>query len=126
MRSKTFSTKGKEWLRFQKSRSKPHQLTSRDKQITMSEQPEKNEDGSACPRSLFAVLPWLVVCGAIAFIAYRDVGPRAEPPRRLWIPVVVETNGNQTILGETRQMEFWTPSARTKDHLRKVGGEIDH
>jgi hypothetical protein len=38
--------------------------------------------------------------------------------------VVVETNGCETILGETRQMEFWTPSARTKDYLLKKDGEI--
>ena len=39
--------------------------------------------------------------------------------------MVVETNGNQTtILGETRQLEFWTPSARTKDYLHQEGGEV--
>lgn len=41
------------------------------------------------------------------------------------MPFVVETNGNQTVLGETRQMEFWTPSVKTKDYLHKDGGEVD-
>jgi hypothetical protein len=50
--------------------------------------------------------------------------PHTGKPRRLWIPTLVETNGNQTILGETRQLEFWTPSAKTKDYLHQQGGEI--
>jgi hypothetical protein len=37
----------------------------------------------------------------------------------------VETNGNQGILGETRQMEFWTPSVKTKDYLRKYHDAVD-
>ena len=40
------------------------------------------------------------------------------------MPVVVEVNGNETNLGETRQLEFWTPSARTKDYLHMEGGNV--
>ena len=103
---------------------KPHRFTSCDELITMSEQPEKNAGTSACPRTLCGALPWALVCAAIAFIAYLVVSPHSEPMRRLWIPVVVESNGNQTVLGETRQMEFWTPSVKTKDYLHKEGGEV--
>jgi hypothetical protein len=38
--------------------------------------------------------------------------------------VVVDVTGKETILGETRQMEFWTPSARTKDFLRQENGGV--
>jgi len=40
------------------------------------------------------------------------------------VPVVVEANGNETVLGETRQLEFWTPSAKTKDYLHTEGGNV--
>jgi len=40
------------------------------------------------------------------------------------MPVVVQTNGDQTVLGETRQLEFWTPSARTGDYLHKEEGGV--
>jgi hypothetical protein len=90
----------------------------------MSEQPEKNASTFACPRTLCGALPCAFVCATIAFIAYLVLSPHAEPMRRLWLPVVVETNGNQTVLGETRQLEFWTPSVKTKDYLHKEGGEV--
>ena len=38
--------------------------------------------------------------------------------------MLVATNGDITILGETRQLEFWTPSADTKDYLHKENGEV--
>ena len=66
----------------------------------------------------------LFVCATIAFIVCRLVTSHSGPSRRLWMPVVVETNGNQTVLGETRQMEFWTPSAKTKDYLHQEGGKV--
>jgi hypothetical protein len=37
------------------------------------------------------------------------------------VPVVVDTNGNQMILEETRQLEFWTPSIKTQEYLQKDG-----
>ena len=67
----------------------------------------------------------LCVCATIALAAYSLTRHPPQPPRRLWSPVVIDTNGSQsTILGETRQLEFWTPSADTKDFLRKDGGKI--
>jgi hypothetical protein len=90
---------------------------------TMNVQPQKNA-GSVCANTSCGALCCLFVCATIAFVAYLFVSSHSAPARRLWIPVVVETNGNQTVLGETRQMEFWTPSAETKDYLRKGGGEV--
>ena len=65
------------------------------------------------------------VCATIAFIAYLVLSPKHTPPPRLWLPVVVATNGNgATLTSETRQMEFWTPSAKTGEYLAKEGGEV--
>jgi len=91
----------------------------------MSEQPEKSAGASACQKTLCGVLRCALVGATIAIIVCFFVSPHARLTRRLWIPVVVETNGNQSVLGETRQMEFWTPSVKTKDYLRKYQGEVD-
>ena len=90
----------------------------------MIEQSQKNKAAFACPNTLCGVVCCLFVCATIAFIAFLVISPKSAPSRRLWIPVVVETNGNETVLGETRQMEFWTPSAKTKDYLPKEGGKV--
>ena len=90
----------------------------------MNEQPQKNEGNSARPNKSCGTACCLFVCATIAFIAYLVISPHSAPSRRLWVPVVVETNGNQTIMGETRQMEFWTPSVKTKDYLHQEGGKI--
>jgi len=90
----------------------------------MSEQPQRNAGTFACPRTWCGALPAVFACATIAFVAYLVASSHSEPSRRLWIPVVVETNGTRTILGETRQMEFWTPSVKTEDYLAKAGGEI--
>jgi len=66
----------------------------------------------------------LIICGTIAFIAWLILSPRAETPRRLWMPVLVQTNDTVSVLGETRQVEFWTPSAKTKDFLTGDGHEL--
>jgi hypothetical protein len=66
----------------------------------------------------------VLICATVAFVAYLALRPRVEQTRRLWVPVVVETNDNQTILGETRQLEFWTPSAKTKDYLKPNGRTV--
>jgi hypothetical protein len=92
----------------------------------MNEQPEKNAGTSTGAGTLCGVLSSVVVCATIAFIACLVISPHTELTPRLWIPVVIETNGNQTVLGETRQVEFWTPSAKTQDYLHKVNGEFDH
>jgi hypothetical protein len=90
----------------------------------MSEPSQKNESTSACPKKCCGTACCLFVCATIAFIAYLVISPKSGQSRRLWMPVVVETNGNQTVMGETRQLEFWTPSARTKDYLPKENGEV--
>jgi hypothetical protein len=84
----------------------------------MSEQPQQNS------KTFWSVLPSLFVCATIAFIAYLVVSSNSSPPRRLWMPVLVEANGRETVVGETRQMEFWTPSAKTKDYLHQASGEV--
>jgi hypothetical protein len=91
----------------------------------MSKQPEKRAETSAGSATFGAIVSCAFICATIAFIAYLLLTPPAPPARRLWLPVVVETNGAQTVLGETRQMEFWTPSVNTKDYLRKYNGEVD-
>ena len=91
----------------------------------MSEQTEKKIGTSSCTKSVCGAISCACVCATIAFVAYIVITPRTESPRRLWIPVVVDTNGNQIVLGETRQMEFWTPSSKTKDYLRKNGGDVN-
>jgi hypothetical protein len=72
---------------------------------------------------LLGVLCCLIICGTVCFVAVRlAAGP--PPLRRLWSPIVIETNGNQTALADSRQLEFWTPSAATRDYLRKDGDQI--
>jgi len=90
----------------------------------MNTQPQKSTGAFACPKTLCGTLSCVIICATIAFIACLVISPRSGPSRRLWIPVVIETNGNETVLGETRQMEFWTPSVKTKDYLAKHAGEV--
>jgi hypothetical protein len=91
----------------------------------MSHQPKNNEAAFASPNTLSGVACCLIVCCTFAFIAWLVISAHSTQSRRLWIPVLVETNGNQTVLGETRQMEFWTPSAKTQDYLQKTGGTVN-
>jgi hypothetical protein len=90
----------------------------------MSKPSRKSEVAFARPDTLFGTACCLFVCATIAYIAWLVIAPRFTPARRLWMPVVIETNGDQTVLGETRQLEFWTPSAKTKDYLVKEGGKF--
>ncbi len=87
----------------------------------MNPQPQTREYASASPKLVLGTLCCVVVCATICFVAYHST---PEPPRRLWSPIVIETNGNETVLGDSRQLEFWTPSVRTKDYLHKKDGEI--
>ena len=78
----------------------------------------KNADASACAKTLCCVC----ICATVVVVALLF---HSHPvPRRLWEPVLVTTNGDITILGEYRQMEFWTPSAETKDYLHKENGHV--
>src|SRR5882724_367153 len=90
----------------------------------MSEPSQKTEGASACQKKFCCTACCLFVCATIAFIAWLVISPKPAQSRRLWMPVVVETNGAETVLGETRQMEFWTPSAKTKDYVAKEGGQV--
>ncbi|MGD1089080.1 MAG: hypothetical protein ABR955_10205 [Verrucomicrobiota bacterium] len=90
----------------------------------MSEPSPKSESAFACPNTFCGAASCLFVCATIAFIACLVITRHSAPARRLWMPVVVQTNGNLTVLGETRQLEFWTPSAKTGDYLYKKGGEV--
>jgi len=91
----------------------------------MNEPPKKSGDVIVGPNTLFGAVSFVSVCATIAFLAYLFAPSHEQsPPRRLWMPVVIETNGVQTILGESRQLEFWTPSAETKNYLDKENGQI--
>lgn len=80
----------------------------------MNEQPPKST----------SILSAAIICATIALIAYLAVSQHSRETRRLWLPVVVDNSGKETILGETRQMEFWSPSVKTKDYLHSENGEI--
>lgn len=86
----------------------------------MNTHSKKSADAFACAKTLCCAF----ICVTIAFIAWLVLQPQPGSGRRLWVPIVVETNGNEMALGETRQLEFWTPSAKTQDYLTKVAGEI--
>lgn len=79
----------------------------------------KEPSGNTSP----GVLGCIIICVAIVLVAYLFI-PRAELPRRLWTPVLVETSGNETILPESRQLEFWTPSADTRNYLHMEKGAV--
>jgi hypothetical protein len=89
----------------------------------MNELSRKDEDAFATPNALFATIRCVCICATIALIAYLFV-PHAQPARRLWTPYLVQTNGTESILGESRQLEFWTPSAKTKDFLHMEKGQV--
>jgi hypothetical protein len=88
----------------------------------MNEPSKKNEEGSAAPAVMFSTVSVICICATIAFVAYLN-SPRPEA-RRLWKPLLIDTNGNSITLPESRQLEFWTPSAKTKDYLHTEKGEV--
>jgi hypothetical protein len=90
----------------------------------MNQSSQKNENAFVNPNTFFGTVCCLFVCATVAFIAYLSVVPRPQPPRRLWVPFIVETNGAATIMGVSRQLEFWTPSAKTKDYLHMENGQV--
>jgi hypothetical protein len=89
----------------------------------MNESSRKDQDAAATPNTLLGTVCCVCVCATIAFIVYLAT-PRTELPRRLWTPILIETNGNETIMPESRQLEFWTPSAKTKDYLHIENGQV--
>jgi len=86
--------------------------------------PDKRKAALARAVTFFGMVCCICVCVTIAFIAHLVISSSPAPTPRLWVPVVVEANGKQTALGETRQFEFWTPSAKTKDYLPMEAGVV--
>jgi hypothetical protein len=89
----------------------------------MSQPSQQNEDAFVIPNALFLTIRCICVCATIVILAYLFV-PRTQQPRRLWTPIAIATNGDSTIIGESRQLEFWTPSSKTKDFLHKENGQV--
>ena len=88
----------------------------------MSE-PQTRPGGNGRSNNSPRILPLLLGCAAIACLGYVAFSQRPpDSTRRLWLPVIVETNDNTTVLSETRQLEFWTPSIKTRDFLSTNGG----
>jgi len=87
----------------------------------MNETSEEKEYVETNSRKSSGIVICLCLC-AVAIVAALLLSQHPQQrPRRLWSPVVVSTNGSETtILGETRQLEFWTPSAETKDYLHNA------
>jgi hypothetical protein len=86
----------------------------------MSERFHRKEDASASPGALFGIVCLCAIC----FMGYLFVA-QSGPPRRLWSPVVIDAAGKEAVLGDSRQLEFWTPSVETKDYLPKeANGDI--
>jgi hypothetical protein len=89
----------------------------------MNESSQKNTGSSPPANALLATIRCVFICATIALLAYLFF-PHTEAPRRLWKPVLIDTNGVTMILPESRQLEFWTPSARTKDYLHLEHGQV--
>jgi hypothetical protein len=92
--------------------------------LNMNKPVPNKESAFGCPNTFCGTASCLFICATIAFIAWVIASNHPAPPPRLWMPIVVDAKGNQTILGETRQMEFWTPSAETKDYLHTENGDV--
>ena len=76
--------------------------------------------------NLWSALSIALVCATVAYIAHQFLQRKpGHASQRLWTPIVVTPNGAETALpAATRRLEFWTPSARTKDHLGRESGGI--
>jgi len=81
---------------------------------------------AARPSKLWATLRVAIVCATVSFLGWRYLNPPPPPSQtRLWTPVLIGGKGHELILQPpSRRMEFWTPSAKTKEHLPKDGGEF--
>lgn len=88
----------------------------------MNEQSQKTQGGACGSSKCFCLLCCICICATIGYVAYLYYGHPSH--RRLWLPVMIQKNGSETILGDTRQLEFWTPSIETKDYLHKTGDQI--
>ena len=86
-------------------------------------EPAHEKDAFATPNALFLTIRTICICATILLLAYLFV-PHPHEARRLWTPDLIQTNGTETVLGESRQLEFWTPSAKTKDYLHMENGQV--
>lgn len=89
----------------------------------MNEPSQKSAGSSNAANALFTTIRCVFICATIVLIVYLFI-PHPETPRRLWKPVLIDTNGATMILPESRQLEFWTPSAKTKDYLHTEKGQV--
>lgn len=89
----------------------------------MKEQSVNDKGVIAGSNTFFGLVCCICVCATVTFVAYR-LTPNVPQARRLWTPDLVETNGNVTVMGDSRQLEFWTPSARTKGYLHMEDGQV--
>lgn len=84
----------------------------------------RNDKGAVAGSNTFwGMVCCVCICATIVFAIYR-LTPDAQPAPRLWTPDLVETNGNVTVTGESRQLEFWTPSGQTINYLHKENGQV--
>ncbi len=89
----------------------------------MNEMPKKTEGTAKSSNTLYRFMRTLLICITVILIACI-FAPHLPPTQRLWTPVLVATNGDITVLGASRQLEFWTPSAKTKDYLHMEQGQV--
>ncbi|HSY42517.1 MAG TPA: hypothetical protein VK811_01310 [Candidatus Acidoferrum sp.] len=89
----------------------------------MNEPSKRSAGSSDAHNALFATIRCVFICATIVLIVYLFI-PHTEAPRRLWKPVLIDTNGTTMILPESRQLEFWTPSAKTKNYLHTEKGQV--
>ena len=89
----------------------------------MNEPSKRSAGSSDAHNALFATIRCVFICATIVLIVYLFI-PHTEAPRRLWKPVLIDTNGTTMILPESRQLEFWTPSARTKNYLHTEKSQV--
>ena len=74
----------------------------------------------ASAKSFWTFLSTVVVCATLVFAIYKLLPEKkTAPPRRLWTPLVVNNLNTEMVVPDTLRLEFWTPSAKTKDFVSK-------
>jgi hypothetical protein len=84
----------------------------------------QSQSDSSDPRTFWGFMSCLAICATVGFVSFLYLTPRPNETRRLWLPVIIQTNGDELTLGESRQLEFWTPSAATRDYLETEKGQV--
>src|SRR5689334_2569051 len=84
------------------------------------------QPAAARKSNFWSALSIALVCATAAYIAHQILHRKpTHAARRMWTPTVVRPDGAETELpAATRRLEFWTPSARTKDHVAREGSGI--